>query len=52
MTACRLPHGGRIDRSKRLRFQFDGREYEGFAGDTLASALIANGFNLVARCYN
>ena len=51
MTAFRLPHGGRIDRSKRLRFQFDGRPYEGFAGDTLASALIANGVHLVARSF-
>ena len=51
MTACRLPHGGRIDRSKRLRFQFDGRPYEGFGGDTLASALIANGVHLVARSF-
>jgi sarcosine oxidase subunit alpha len=51
MTAYRLPHGGRIDRGKRLRFQFDGRAYEGFAGDTLASALIANGVHLVGRSF-
>ena len=51
MTVCRLPHGGRIDRSKPLRFSFDGRAYEGFAGDTLASALIANGVHLVGRSF-
>jgi sarcosine oxidase, subunit alpha len=51
MSAFRLPHGGRVDRSKRLRFQFDGRAYEGLAGDTLASALIANGVHLVGRSF-
>src|SRR2546430_8711431 len=51
MTVCRLPHGGRIDRSQRLRFQFDGRTYEGFSGDTLASALLANGVHLVGRSF-
>jgi sarcosine oxidase, subunit alpha len=40
----RLETGGTwIDRSKPLRFTFDGAEYEGFEGDTLASALLANG---------
>jgi sarcosine oxidase subunit alpha len=40
----RLDTGGTwIDRSKRLRFTFDGVDYEGFEGDTLASALLANG---------
>jgi sarcosine oxidase subunit alpha len=40
----RLETGGTwIDRSKPLRFVFDGVEYEGFEGDTLASALLANG---------
>lgn len=47
----RLSKGGRIDRSKRLTFRFDGRRYEGFAGDTLASALIANGVHLVGRSF-
>ena len=35
--ACRLPAGGRIDRRTRLAFTFNGRRYEGHAGDTLAS---------------
>jgi sarcosine oxidase subunit alpha len=44
MTSRRLPDGGSwIDRSKPLSFRFAGVEYEGFEGDTLASALLANG---------
>jgi sarcosine oxidase, subunit alpha len=40
----RLDAGGwAIDRARTIRFRFDGDEYEGFAGDTLASALLANG---------
>lgn len=49
--AFRTATGGRIDRSKPLRFTFDGRAYEGFAGDTLASALLANGVHLVGRSF-
>jgi sarcosine oxidase subunit alpha len=45
----RLPTGGRIDRSTPLRFTVDGTEYAGYRGDTLASALIANGVVEVAR---
>lgn len=45
----RLPQGGRIDRSRPLRFTFDGAEHEGFAGDTLASALLAAGVRTVAH---
>ena len=47
----RLPGGGRIDRTRTIRFRFDGREYEGHPGDTLASALLANGVRLVARSW-
>ena len=47
----RTPGGGRIDRTQRLSFKFDGRSYEGFAGDTLASALLANGVHLVGRSF-
>jgi sarcosine oxidase subunit alpha len=39
----RSAEGGRIDRTQPLRFRFDGRDYEGYRGDTLASALLANG---------
>ena len=44
----RLAAGGRIDRDRPLRFRFDGRDYTGYAGDTLASALLANGVHQVA----
>jgi sarcosine oxidase subunit alpha len=47
----RTAHGGRIDRSRSLPFTFDGRPYTGFAGDTLASALLANGVHLMARSF-
>jgi sarcosine oxidase subunit alpha len=44
VTSRRLPEGGSwIDRSRPISFRFDGVEYEGFEGDTLASALLANG---------
>jgi len=45
----RLAAGGRIDRSRPLGFVFEGRRHQGYAGDTLASALIANGVRIVAR---
>ena len=47
----RTPAGGRIDRSRPLNFTFDGRSYSGFQGDTLASALLANGVHLVGRSF-
>ncbi|MBA2382354.1 MAG: (2Fe-2S)-binding protein, partial [Chloroflexi bacterium] len=45
----RHPSLGRIHRLRRVRFTFDGAPYEGFPGDTLASALIANGVDVVGR---
>jgi sarcosine oxidase subunit alpha len=51
MQPNRIDKGGRIDRSQPLRFRFNGRTYEGFAGDTLASALLANGVLLVGRSF-
>jgi sarcosine oxidase subunit alpha len=47
----RLAAGGRIDRSRPLSFTFDGRAYQGFAGDTVASALLASGVHLVGRSF-
>ena len=47
----RLPQGGRVDRARTLGFTFNGRRYEGFQGDTLASALLANGVRLVGRSF-
>jgi sarcosine oxidase subunit alpha len=51
MQRCRLPIGGVIDRGQLLPFRFDGRNYDGYAGDTLASALLANGVHLVGRSF-
>ena len=51
MQPFRLPRGGRIDRGRTLEFVFDGRRYEGHPGDTLASALLANGVRLVGRSF-
>ena len=50
-NALRVTKGGRIDRGAPIQFRFDGRVYQGFAGDTLASALIANGVHLVGRSF-
>ena len=47
----RLPEGGRIDRSRPLTFRFNGRNLQGYHGDTLASALLANGVRIVGRSF-
>ena len=47
----RLSSGGDIDRSKPLKFTFNGSPYQGFAGDTVASALLANGIDVVGRSF-
>ncbi len=49
-TLRRLPHA-RVDAGKPIRFTFDGQHYEGLAGDTLASALLANGVGVVGRSF-
>ena len=52
MTAdYRTASGGRIDRAKPLAFMFDGKRCRGYAGDSLAAALLANGVHLVGRSY-
>ena len=51
MTGYRLSSGGIINRSRAISFRFDGREFKGFEGDTLASALIANDQILVGRSF-
>ncbi|WP_231471363.1 sarcosine oxidase subunit delta, partial [Thioalkalivibrio sp. HK1] len=48
---CRAASGGRIDRTAPLRFFFDGIEYGGYRGDTLASALLANKVRRVGRSF-
>ena len=47
----RLEGIGRIDRMQPLDFTFNGRQLQGYVGDTLASALLANGVHLVARSF-
>ena len=47
----RLASGGVIDRTRSLHFTFDGKTYAGYPGDTLASALLANGERLVGRSF-
>ena len=47
----RLPNRSRINTSKIINFTFNGKPYQGFAGDSLASALLANGVNVVGRSF-
>lgn len=47
----RLAQGGLVDRSQTLSFRFDGETFYGHPGDTLASALLANGVRLVGRSF-
>ena len=48
---CRISSGALTDAGRSLRFRFDGRELQGLAGDTLASALLANGLRQVGRSF-
>ncbi|MDI6028097.1 sarcosine oxidase subunit alpha [Corticibacterium sp. UT-5YL-CI-8] len=47
----RIPGAGRLTPAKTVRFTFDGKAYTGLEGDTLASALLANGVHLVGRSF-
>ncbi len=47
----RTAEGGRIDRDRPLQFTFNGEVYTGYAGDTLCSALLANGVHFVGRSW-
>ena len=51
VSRFRTATGGLIDRARPLRFRFDGRALTGFVGDTLASALLANGIHLTGRSF-
>ena len=51
VSSMRFETGGRIDRDRPLSFSFDGKQYRGFKGDTLASALLANGVRVVGRSF-
>ncbi len=47
----RLERGGRIDRGQQISFTFDSKQYHAFQGDTIASALLANGVRLIGRSW-
>ena len=47
----RLPQGGRIDRTRPVSLSFNGRTLSGYAGDTVASLLMANGIHFVGRSF-
>ncbi|HVC02327.1 MAG TPA: sarcosine oxidase subunit alpha family protein [Steroidobacteraceae bacterium] len=47
----RLAAGGRIDRQRPIRFRFEGKPLHGYEGDSLASALLANGVDLAGRSF-
>ena len=51
MSSYRTAEGGRVERAHRVSFSFDGKKYIGVKGDTLASALLANGVHFTARSY-
>ena len=51
MKFFRVPGRGRVDASRPVSFTFDGRRYQGAAGDTVASALLANGVHLMGRSF-
>ena len=51
MSQINRLEGGQIDHSRMLNFTFDGKSYQGYAGDTLASALLANNVRLMGRSF-
>ena len=51
MTSRRLSEAGRLGNARRIAFSFDGQRYAGREGDTLASALLANGIHLTGRSF-
>ena len=51
MTSFRIAGRGRVNRERPVTFTFDGRQFTGFEGDTLASALLANGVHLMGRSF-
>jgi sarcosine oxidase subunit alpha len=51
LSGVRLPTGGGVDRGRPYAFTFDGAPHVGFAGDSIASALLANGVSVVGRSF-
>jgi sarcosine oxidase subunit alpha len=46
-----VPRGGLVDRTRVISFEFNGKRFDGFAGDSVASALLANGIRVVGRSF-
>ncbi|MCT4334350.1 sarcosine oxidase subunit alpha [Paracoccus maritimus] len=51
MNRYRIPGRGRVDHDAPVSFTFDGKSYQGLRGDTVASALLANGVHLMGRSF-
>ncbi|WP_172328465.1 sarcosine oxidase subunit alpha [Mangrovicoccus sp. HB161399] len=51
MSQYRVPGKGRVDTSRAVSFTFDGKRFKGAKGDTVASALLANGVHLMGRSF-
>lgn len=51
MDKYRLENTERLDRQSNINFTFDGKQYQGFKGDSLASALMSNGVSIVGRSF-
>jgi sarcosine oxidase, subunit alpha len=51
VTSTRLATGGAVDRGRPLAFTFDGKPYVGLAGDSISSALLANGVSIIGRSF-
>ena len=51
MSDFRRANKGLVDTNSKIKFQFDGKTYSGFKGDTVASALLANGVHLMGRSF-
>lgn len=51
MSQYRVPGKGRVEAGQTVRFSFDGKSFEGLKGDTVASALLANGVHLMGRSF-
>ncbi|MBP3124643.1 sarcosine oxidase subunit alpha [Thalassospira sp. ER-Se-21-Dark] len=51
MSSFRVSGRGRVDHTQPIQFTFDGKKIKGFKGDTIASALLANGIHLMGRSF-
>ena len=51
MSGWRSEGGIAVDRGQPVSFRWAGKSYQGYAGDTLASALIANGVSIIGRSF-